>query len=563
MICILTTFVILLRCMNSSYRVKKKSVRLLWANNGSPRSIVHQFIRLPLLRRPSFINVPFWVAWWVCAYNGSPRPIVFLCLQAPRRLIFMSGFPQAFCLGNSIPWIPADSIVTVITFTESKNVFRRFLLHSSKIVCLFRTWSFTRFTNDLDSTHNSNAVVSLPMMKFWEFASSWKSISGRPDLSRGVSSFITDCAVPSWRVSSWEKTRSNFSCRSPTSFIRSPRSLVCLNISFPLLRRPGTVVIPLWVACWRETFHKLLMIIVVGSFQSICADNRSSRSLLFLSNCTPGILISITCLPGFTEVEDDTCDGALAIRFIIVLDFAVTRSSPDSCWARFAIAAVQAVELKWLILNKHNKWFHSSRVKFPLVRTSASWFFGVDVLDLDLWFQIDSIEQPIKRNSVGPGNMSHCGTSSLDHWFVVLKHIQQSFLMRRLDVWGNTVNIIHNIEQSSRLLAWLVICVPVLSWFWVVFPRTKTIRSHKSRAGNPSNLNPASQEMMWDSVELCDTEVCFLHIQLMGTIVWFPKTHNVPPDVDFQSSRSPAKSASWNSPSLYYFAVLLTWQYCL
>ena len=59
--------------------------------------------------------------------------------------------------------------------------------------------------------------------------------------------------------------------------------------------------------------------------------------------------------PGLTEVEDDTNDGVLAIRFIIGRDFAVTRSSPDSCGARFAIAAVQAVELKWLILNKFNK----------------------------------------------------------------------------------------------------------------------------------------------------------------------------------------------------------------
>ena len=78
-------------------------------------------------------------------------------------------------------------------------------------------------------------------------------------------------------------------------------------------------------------------------------------------------------------------------------------------------------------------------MKFPLVRMSASWFFGVDVLDLDFGVQIDSIELPIKRNSVGPGNVSHCGTLSCDnhlnHCFVVLKHThtQQSFLMRKLD----------------------------------------------------------------------------------------------------------------------------------
>ena len=35
--------------------------------------------------------------------------------------------------------------------------------------------------------------------------------------------------------------------------------------------------------------------------------------------------------------------------------------------------------------------------------------FGVDVFDLDFGVQIDAIEQPIKSNSVGSGNMSHCG----------------------------------------------------------------------------------------------------------------------------------------------------------
>ena len=34
---------------------------------------------------------------------------------------------------------------------------------------------------------------------------------------------------------------------------------------------------------------------------------------------------------------------------------------------------VQQVELKWLILNKWRRLFHSSRVKFPLVNMSASW----------------------------------------------------------------------------------------------------------------------------------------------------------------------------------------------
>ena len=36
---------------------------------------------------------------------------------------------------------------------------------------------------------------------------------------------------------------------------------------------------------------------------------------------------------------------------------------------------------------------------------------GVNVFDVDLGVQIDSIAQPIKSNSVGSGNMSHCGAS--------------------------------------------------------------------------------------------------------------------------------------------------------
>ena len=53
---------------------------------------------------------------------------------------------------------------------------------------------------------------------------------------------------------------------------------------------------------------------------------------------------------------------------------------------------------------------------------------GVNIFDLNLGVQIDSIKQPIKSNSVGPGNMSHCWTSAfhydLDNGFIVFKHIQ-------------------------------------------------------------------------------------------------------------------------------------------
>ena len=216
--------------------------------------------------------------------------------------------------------------------------------------------------------------------------------------------------------------------------------------------------------------------------------------------------------------------------------------------------------------------------------------------------------------------MSHCRASSFDdhlyHCFIVFKDVQQSLLTRRMHVWGNKINIVQIINHSMRFLPrlkfakcctnqvrtwweeltfegikstlskslitpwdcfsfWIVWGVERTSrlfingslrslWLWYVFSwRTATIRSHKSSAGIPSNLNPASKGMISDSVELCETEVCFLHIQLIGTNAWRPKMHNAPPDVDFESSRSLARSESWNSPSLHCLAVLPTWQYCL
>ena len=52
---------------------------------------------------------------------------------------------------------------------------------------------------------------------------------------------------------------------------------------------------------------------------------------------------------------------------------------------------------------------------------------GVNVFDLDLGVQIESVKQPIKSNCVGYGNMSHGKVSSLyghlDHCFVGFKDL--------------------------------------------------------------------------------------------------------------------------------------------
>ena len=73
---------------------------------------------------------------------------------------------------------------------------------------------------------------------------------------------------------------------------------------------------------------------------------------------------------------------------------------------------------------------------------------------------------------------------------------------------------------------------------------------------------PASREISSASVELWEAEMCLLHIQLIVTNVHLPNMHKIPPDVDFESSKSPAESESWNNPNLHCGAVFPTWQYC-
>ena len=123
--------------------------------------------------------------------------------------------------------------------------------------------------------------------------------------------------------------------------------------------------------------------------------------------------------------------------------------------------------------------------------------------------------------------------------------------------------------SGCACLMWChVTCFLVLNvWFSLIeLEKSEILQKpnlQRSRAGIPSMRKPAWRDMSSASVELCETEVCFLHIQLIGTNVWLPKIHKSPPDVDFESSRSPAKSESWDNPILHCCAVLPTSQYCL
>ena len=141
--------------------------------------------------------------------------------------------------------------------------------------------------------------------------------------------------------------RGNLLHHIPRSFLEFPWLIVRRSSTFPLLRRPK------------------LTIILATSF--------------------PGSWYPYEVLPGFDEIEGDTTEGILTVRFIMGLDLAVTRSSPDPCWARFAITMVSTVELKWLIFKKNSTndfthhawnflWLRCLRVGF-LVSMYLIWIF--------------------------------------------------------------------------------------------------------------------------------------------------------------------------------------------
>ena len=205
--------------------------------------------------------------------------------------------------------------------------------------------------------------------------------------------------------------------------------------------------------------------------------------------------------------------------------------------------------------------------------------FGINVSNLNFRIKIDPVKQPIQSNSVGSWHMSQCGTSTFyyhfNHGIIVTKDIQHSIGTRMCSVWWNEIGV-DQIEIGVRWnlfshVGWVfadsflrgsLTSWGLLVWFGAEW-NTSITESQRSRAGIPSMRKPALRGTISASVELCETEVCFLHIQLFGTNVWLPNMHKSPPEVDLESSRSPAKSESWKSSSLQCCAVFPTWQYCL
>ena len=208
--------------------------------------------------------------------------------------------------------------------------------------------------------------------------------------------------------------RVNFLQWIPRIYLRLLRTIVLCSSTFPLLRRPRSTIILLWII-WSWRFDRFP--------RSIVNWNRSFR-----------ILISMRGPPRFWwswrrhDRRHPCCQTHHKFWFCCdsVFSWILLRSFCHCSGAssRTEMAIVKQIQQMIPLITR----------EIPLVKMSASWFW----VSMHLIWILES--KLIRSNNqscatVSPGSMSHCGTPSfkdhLDHCFVVLKHIQQSFLMWR------------------------------------------------------------------------------------------------------------------------------------
>ena len=140
------------------------------------------------------------------------------------------------------------------------------------------------------------------------------------------------------------------------------------------------------------------------------------------------------------------------------------------------------------MLNKHKRWFHSSRVKFPFVSMSSNWFLESMYLIWILGSKLIQSNNQSKATLWVPQNMFHCRNSSL-HLIILITASLSSKMHNRASLREEfTLETIKSTLFRSWIVPWIFFRVGDLygssrTWsFWCVFPwRTvTTIRSHKT-----------------------------------------------------------------------------------
>ena len=229
-----------------------------------------------------------------------------------------------------------------------------------------------------------------------------------------------------------------------------------------------------------------------------------------------------------------------------------------------------------MILKRCNKLCHSSRVKVPLVELSASWFSDLTYFT---WFgllgpgwfcQITSPEQ------LG-GCRKHVSSSDFCLWWSFLSQLQclrrcTTVILSQRDVRSKELDLCWIDPHSDPTLVqsgvWFgskhrfpVCMLGLVLVFFGSFPALQWPNpKSQAQVNRPyANQHPTIWSLIQQSCATLTFASCTYNwlVQMFD----FQKMHKTSPDVDFESSRSPAKSESWNNPNRQCWAALHTWQY--
>ena len=216
---------------------------------------------------------------------------------------------------------------------------------------------------------------------------------------------------------------------------------------------------------------------------------------------------------------------ALILPQSCLLLFVLASSSP-SFWVSWSSWNTEHSKESWKgWCWKMKKIVPLNTCEFPSSQHDFELVFGVNVPYLNLWVQINPIKQPIQSNSVGSWHVSHCWTSAFDYHliygFSVLRSTSHSTTSRRSHVRRLLRSRLTCLVEFwffmwSGVLRDRFPCdswpLDLLIWFGEEWS-TSITKFQRSSAGIPSMRKPASREIRSASVELCETDVFFLHIQ--------------------------------------------------
>ena len=251
-------------------------------------------------------------------------------------------------------------------------------------------------------------------------------------------------------------------------------------------------------------------------------------------------------IPGFTTQSDGSRMRYLSRQWKSGssprgFDFATILSSSFCSCILFAIVLVQPVRLKWMMLNKWNRLFHSSRVKLPLVNVSTRWCLVS--MYLIIWI--------LGCRLILSNNQSRATLWVLDTCLIVgLLPLIIIFLTASLSSKTDKIDETWSTLFRSRLTClvglwffmWSVVLrdrFPCDSWPLDLLIRfgevwnTSITKSQRSSAGIPSMRKPASREISSASVELWLAPVFDLrkyirvHLMLILSLQGLPQNQNL------------------------------------